>query len=65
MKIPTTTYHRVSITSLISLTLFILSGTAFALDVNITQDISYATINHKGKTVRIQRTPRRDGLRGT
>jgi len=55
MKITTTTYHRVSITSLISLTLFILSGTAFALNVNITQDMSYVAIDQNGKTVRIQR----------
>lgn len=44
-----------SLTSLITLSLFVLSGTAFALDVNITQEMSYVALDHKGKTVRIQR----------
>lgn len=39
--------------SLISL--LILSGTALALDVNITQKMSYVAVGHQGKTVRIQR----------
>lgn len=41
--------------SLITLCLFVLQGTAFALDVNITQDLSYVALDNNGKTVRIQR----------
>lgn len=41
--------------SLITLCLFVLHGTAFALDVNITQDMSYVALDNNGKTVRIQR----------
>ncbi len=48
MKINTIAYI------LASLTLLIFSGTASAA-VNITQDMSYITVNNNGKTVRIQR----------
>ncbi len=43
------------ISSLISLALLSFSTASFALDVNITQDLSYVTVNHNGETVRIQR----------
>jgi len=49
------TYSISSIGSLLALTLFIYSGSASAIDVNITQDMSYITIDSNGKTVRIQR----------
>lgn len=48
-------YTISSISSLLTLALCIYSGSASALDVNITQDMSFAVVNHKGKTVRIQR----------
>ena len=48
-------YTISSISSLLTLTLFIYSGSASALDVNITQDMSYVAVDHNGKTVRIQR----------
>lgn len=51
MKIRTS--YRLS--SLVSLALLLLSGTALALDVNITKDISYITVVQNGKTVRIER----------
>ncbi|MCW8899734.1 MAG: rhodanese-like domain-containing protein [Gammaproteobacteria bacterium] len=41
--------------SVISLSLLAFSHTAFALDVNITEKIPYIAVQHKGKTVRIQR----------
>jgi len=47
------TYSINSIGSLLALTLFIYSGSASALDVNITQDMSYVTIDINGKTARI------------
>ena len=43
------------INTLISLALLTFSTTTFALDVNITQDTSYITVDHNGETVRIQR----------
>lgn len=52
MKIMTTSK---SLASLIVLVLFALNGIAFALDVNITQDLSYVAIEQNGETVRIQR----------
>jgi len=44
-----------SLVSLIALVLYALNGAAFALDVNITQDMSYAAIEQNGETFRIQR----------
>ena len=41
--------------SLLTLPLLLASGTAFALDVNITEKIPYVAVQHKGQTVRIQR----------
>lgn len=43
------------INTLISLALLTFSTTTFALDVNITQNTSYITVDHNGETVRIQR----------
>ncbi len=48
-------YSLSSIGSLLALALFTYNGSALALDVNITQDMSYVTIDSNGKTVRIQR----------
>ena len=52
MKIKTLTY---SLSSLISLTLFLLSGAASAVDVKMTKNLEFLAVNHKGKTVRIER----------
>lgn len=41
--------------SLVSIILFALSGSALALDVNITQQMSYITVEYEGQTVRIER----------
>jgi len=43
------------ISSLASLLLLTFSTTTFALDVNITQNMSHLTVEHNGETVRIQR----------
>ena len=40
---------------LISLALLTISNTTLALEVNITQKMSYAAVDHNGKTVRIER----------
>ena len=43
------------ISMLISLALLSISTTSFAVDVKITQDLSYVTVDHNGETIRIQR----------
>ena len=48
-------YSLSSIGSLLALALFIYNGSALALDVNITQDMSYVALDNNGSTVRIQR----------
>lgn len=48
-------YKISSISSLLTLALFLFSGSASALDVNITQDMSYIAVDHNGGTVRIER----------
>lgn len=41
--------------SILSVSLLAFSSSTFALDVNITEKISYVAVQHKGQTVRIQR----------
>jgi rhodanese-related sulfurtransferase len=55
MNISTLTRNLISFTFLV-----IISGTASADGVNITQNLSYITINHKGQTVRIDRIQDQD-----